>query len=60
VEISITVDGGEPVDIHNPRFELLSPQRTVDLPKKLPGRSSGPRELRRARLGRVREEAPAG
>jgi hypothetical protein len=32
VEISITVDGGEPVDIHNPRFELLSPQRTVDLP----------------------------
>lgn len=28
----ITVDGGEPVDILNPRFELFSPQRTVELP----------------------------
>jgi hypothetical protein len=31
LEISITVDGGEPVDILNPRFELLSPQRTVEI-----------------------------
>lgn len=30
---TITVDDGEPVDIHNPRFELLSPQRTVELPE---------------------------
>ena len=33
LEGSITVDGGEPVDIRNPRFELLSPQRTVELPE---------------------------
>jgi hypothetical protein len=31
VDISITVDDGDPVDIRNPRFELLSPQRTVEL-----------------------------
>jgi hypothetical protein len=31
-EAHLTVDGGEPVDILNPRFELFSPQRTVDLP----------------------------
>jgi hypothetical protein len=29
---TITVDDGEPVDILNARFELLSPQRTVELP----------------------------
>jgi hypothetical protein len=33
VAISIAVDGGEPVDIRNPRFELLSPQRSVVLPE---------------------------
>jgi hypothetical protein len=33
VTISIAVDGGEPVDTRNPRFELLSPQRTVELPE---------------------------
>jgi hypothetical protein len=33
VAISIAVDGGEPVDIRNPRFELISPQRTVVLPE---------------------------
>lgn len=32
VSASITVDDGEPVDILNPRFELFSPQVTVDLP----------------------------
>ena len=31
--ISIAVDGGEPVDIRNPRFELISPQRSVELPE---------------------------
>ena len=31
VAISIAVDGGEPVDIRKPRFELISPQRTVVL-----------------------------
>jgi len=29
---TITVDDGEPVDILNSRFELFSPQRTVELP----------------------------
>jgi hypothetical protein len=33
VAISIAVDGGEPVDIRNPRFELISPQRSVVLPE---------------------------
>jgi hypothetical protein len=33
VAISISVDGGEAVDTRNPRFELLSPQRAVDLPE---------------------------
>jgi hypothetical protein len=33
VAISIAVDGGEPLDIRNPRFELLSPQRSVVLPE---------------------------
>ncbi len=33
VAISIAVDGGEPVDIRNPRFELISPQRSVELPE---------------------------
>lgn len=30
-EIRLTVDDGEPIDIHTPRFELFSPQRTVQL-----------------------------
>jgi hypothetical protein len=43
VAISIAVDGGEPVDIRNPRFELLSPQRTVQLPEdNLLGVPAGP------------------
>jgi hypothetical protein len=29
---SISVDGGDPVDVHTPRFELFPPQRTVQLP----------------------------
>jgi hypothetical protein len=33
VAASITVDGGQPVDILNPRFELVSRQRTVNLPE---------------------------
>jgi hypothetical protein len=33
VAISIAVDGGKPVDIRNRRFELLSPQRMVELPE---------------------------
>jgi hypothetical protein len=33
VAISIAVDGGEPVDIRKPRFELISPQRSVELPE---------------------------
>jgi hypothetical protein len=33
VAASITVDDGQPVDILNPRFELVSRQRTVDLPE---------------------------
>jgi hypothetical protein len=32
VAASITVDGGEPVDLLTPRFEVFSPQMTVDLP----------------------------
>jgi len=32
VGMTITVDGGDPVDIYKPRFELFSPQRTVLLP----------------------------
>jgi len=31
--ITITVDGGDPVEIRTPRFELFSPQRTVLLPE---------------------------
>lgn len=31
MDISITVDDGDPVDLRNPRFELLSPQRTVEV-----------------------------
>jgi hypothetical protein len=31
-EIHVTVDDDEPVDIRTPRFELFSPQRTVQLP----------------------------
>jgi hypothetical protein len=31
VAANITVDNGEPVDFRNPRFELISPQRTVEL-----------------------------
>jgi hypothetical protein len=31
-EIQVTVDDADPVDIHKPRFELFSPQRTVQLP----------------------------
>ena len=30
--MTITVDGGDPVDIFTPRFELFSPQRTALLP----------------------------
>ena len=30
--MTVTVDGGEPVEIRTPRFELFSPQRTVLLP----------------------------
>jgi hypothetical protein len=30
---TVTVDGGDPVDIRTPRFELFSPQRTVLLPE---------------------------
>jgi hypothetical protein len=33
VAFSIAVDGGEPVDIRKPRFELISPQRSVVLPE---------------------------
>jgi hypothetical protein len=33
VSASITVDDGEPVEILNPRFELISPQLTVELPE---------------------------
>jgi hypothetical protein len=33
VAISIALDGGEPVDIRKPRFELISPQRAVVLPE---------------------------
>jgi hypothetical protein len=32
VGVTVTVDGGDPVDIHVPRYELFSPQRTVLLP----------------------------
>jgi hypothetical protein len=31
--LTITVDGGDPVEIRTPRFELFSPQRTVLLPE---------------------------
>jgi hypothetical protein len=31
-EIQVTVDDGDPVDIQRARFELFSPQRTVQLP----------------------------
>jgi hypothetical protein len=31
--MTITVDGGDPVEIRTPRFELFSPQRTVLLPE---------------------------
>ena len=30
--MTVTVDGGDPVEIRTPRFELFSPQRTVLLP----------------------------
>ena len=30
--LRIAVDGGAPLDIHQPRFDLVSPQRTVQLP----------------------------
>ena len=30
--MTVAVDGGEPVEIRTPRFELFSPQRTVLLP----------------------------
>jgi hypothetical protein len=33
VAISIAVDGGKAVDTRNPRFELVSPQRAVELPE---------------------------
>jgi hypothetical protein len=33
VGMTITVDGGDPVDIHIPRFELFSPQETALLPE---------------------------
>jgi hypothetical protein len=33
VGITISVDGGEPVEIRTPRFEVFSPQRTVLLPE---------------------------
>jgi hypothetical protein len=32
VAASISVDGGTPVDMLRPRFEVVSPQMTVDLP----------------------------
>ena len=32
VGLTISVDGGDPVEIRTPRFELFSPQRTVLLP----------------------------
>jgi hypothetical protein len=32
VGMTVTVDGGDPVEIRTPRFELFSPQRTVLLP----------------------------
>ena len=32
VGMTVTVDGGHPVQIRTPRFELFSPQRTVLLP----------------------------
>jgi hypothetical protein len=32
VALRVTVDGGPAVDIHRPSFELISPQRTVQLP----------------------------
>ena len=33
VGMTVTVDGGDPVQIRVPRFELVSPQRTVLLPE---------------------------
>lgn len=33
VEMTVSVDGGDPVEIRTPRFELFSPQRTVLLPE---------------------------
>jgi hypothetical protein len=33
VGMTISVDGGDPVDIHIPRFELFSPQETALLPE---------------------------
>jgi hypothetical protein len=33
VGMTVTVDGGDPVEIRIPRFELFSPQRTVLLPE---------------------------
>ena len=32
VKVTVAVDGGDPVDIRIPRFELFSPQRTVVMP----------------------------
>ena len=31
--MTVSVDGGRPVQIRRPRFELFSPQRTVRLPE---------------------------
>jgi hypothetical protein len=31
-QIQVTVDGDDPVHTHRPRFEIFSPQRTVQLP----------------------------
>lgn len=33
VDVTVTVDGGDPVEIRTPRFESFSPQRTVLLPE---------------------------
>jgi hypothetical protein len=31
-ELNVTVDNGDPINIVRPRFELFSPQRTIELP----------------------------
>jgi len=46
--INVSVDGGRPVDIHQPRFLEVSPQRHVVFPKNpIFGADPGPANLRR-------------